>query len=272
MKRLIRRALLRLTGVDAVLDSQRELRRILAHTAWQQLLAEPKYQDPRSLQRHGRKVHSQSEEDGILHEIFVRLPAGSRTFLEVGVSDGLECNTRLLLRSGWKGCWVEGDPACAAAIRRNFAAEIAGGRLRLLQTMATRENINTLLEDSGVAPSLDILSVDIDGNDFHILHAISVARPRVIVLEYNPVYFPPVEWVKDYDPTHRWDGTDRYGASLKSYELMLATKGYALVGCTMNGNNAFFVRRDALGGRFVDDTTAEHHFEPKRFWLTHAFD
>jgi hypothetical protein len=271
MKRLARKVLLRLTGADAVLSALADQRRMLAHAAWQQLLASPKYQDPKALARHGRKVYSQAEEDGILHEIFLRLPPGPRTFVEIGVSDGLECNTRLLLRSGWSGCWVEVDDGCANAVRRNFPEEIAAGRLRLIQKAATRDNMDALIAESGFAADLDLLSIDIDGNDYHLLEAMTVARPRAIVLEYNPVFFPPVEWVKNYDPQHRWDGSDRYGASLTSYARMLAGKGYALVGCTMNGNNAFFVRRDVLGDRFVD-APADHHFEPKRFWLTHAFD
>ncbi len=92
-----------------------------------------------------------------------------------------------------------------------------------------------------------------------------------IVLEYNLVFAPPVEWIADCDPERSWQGDDAYGASLKSYEFMLSVKGYALVGCTLNGNNAFFVRRELLGDHFIPDTSAEFHFEPQRFWLTHAF-
>jgi len=65
-------------------------------------------------------------------------------------------------------------------------------------------------------------------------------------------------------------GGDDYSAALKSYELLLAPKGYALIGCTLNGSNAFFVRRDLLRDHFVLDTSAECHYEPQRFWLTNG--
>jgi hypothetical protein len=271
LRRLVRRFLPRLFGIESLLRGQSEQRGAIAYLVWTQLLLRQKYLDPRSLAKHGSKVYSQAEEDGIIYEIFRRIKPQVRNFLEIGVSHGRECNTRLLLRYGWSGTWIEYDRHFAKAIREYFSEDIASGRLRLAVDRATPDNINGLMAQATDSRGLDLLSIDIDGNDYHVLDAMDVLMPRVIVLEYNPVFLPPEEWVMEYDPAHGWHGGDRYGASLQSYEIMLARKGYALVGCTLNGNNAFFVQRDLLGDMFVSDTSAEYHYEPQRFWLTRAF-
>jgi hypothetical protein len=258
-------------GLEHIARLQTEQRNIIAYTAWLALLQRERYRDDRMLAPHGFKVYSQADEDGFIHEIFLRIGTEHRTFVEIGVSHGLECNTRLLLRYGWRGCWIDGDLNYSLEIQNFFSKELNRGQLQFACEYVTRENINRLLSENVGATGLDLLSIDIDGNDYHVLDALEAFAPRVIVLEYNPIFAPPIEWVVDYDPTRAWRGGDWYGASLKSYELMLSSKGYSLVGCTLNGNNAFFVRRELLGTHFVPDASAEFHFEPQRFWLTHAF-
>ncbi len=139
--------------------------------------------------------------------------------------------------------------------------------------LVTRENVNACLRSYALVEGdeLDLLSIDIDGNDYHVLAAIGALRARVVVLEYNPIFAPPIKWIAEYDASRNWQGGDDYSASLKSYELLMSEKGYGLVGCTLNGNNAFFVRHDLLGGHFVAERTAEFHFESQRLWLTRAF-
>lgn len=261
-----------LVGTRRLAELAVEQRNILAYSAYFALLQTPKHRDPRALAPHGFKVYSQDQEDGILHEIFRRIGIVHSTFIEIGVSHGRECNTRLLLRQGWNGLWIDGDKDYAVDIRRFFVKELAAGQLSLVQDFVTVENVNELLTTylPGTNKEVDLFSIDIDGNDFHVLAALSAITPRVIVLEYNSIFAPPIEWIAAYDPQRWWQGGDDYSASLKSFELLLGTKGYALVGCTLNGNNAFFVRRELVGDRFVSDTSAEHHYEPQRFWLTNA--
>ena len=113
----------------------------------------------------------------------------------------------------------------------------------------------------------DLLSIDIDRNDWHVWKAITKYRPRVVIVEYNPLYPPGVQFVVPYDGKAVWDGTSRFGASLKSYELLGAEKGYRLAGCVLAGVNAFFVRNDAEGGKFASPYTSENHWEPARYGL-----
>ena len=89
---------------------------------------------------------------------------------------------------------------------------------------------------------IDLLSLDIDGNEYHIFESISSVEPRVIVIEYNAKFPPPIIYCMGYNEKHIWDSTDNFGASLKFLEIKLKEKGYDLIGCNLTGSNAFFVR------------------------------
>jgi hypothetical protein len=253
----------RLSGIELSMDCARELR---------ELLAEPRYAEPGRLERHGGKVWSQNDEDGILHEIFRRIGIASRTFVEFGVSDGRECNTLRLLVEGWRGLWMESGTQECEAIRRIFAAPLADGRLELQQVSVTVENVDLLIAGSqaSAAGELDLLSIDIDGNDYHVMQAVESVRPRVIVIEYNAKFPPPMDLVLPYDPGFSWDGSDYAGASLQALANLAARRGYRLVGTNITGTNAFFVRTDLAGSQFAAGDAAAL-YNPARYWLTHGY-
>lgn len=94
----------------------------------------------------------------------------------------------------------------------------------------TAENINAIIAEGQFSGEIDLLSIDIDGNDYHVCREISVVMPRVIVAEYNASFPPPLEWVKPYEPAYVWDRSLYFGASLAAYANMLAKKGFTLVG------------------------------------------
>ena len=240
------------------------------------LLAEPRYGAPGRLERHGFKVWSQNDEDGILEEIFRRIgvarPGQPGSFVEFGVSDGRECNTVKLLIQGWSGLWMESSAEFCERMRRIFAAPLADGRLELLQTAVSVENVDALIAGARVAAAgeLDLLSIDIDGNDYHVLKAIKSVRPRVVVIEINGKFPPPMDVVQPYDPALTWDGSDFGGASLQAMTNLAARLGYRLVGTNITGVNAFFVRADLAGGRFAEGDAAAL-YNPARIWLTPGF-
>lgn len=237
----------------------------------ERLLADSRYGDPLRLERHGCSVYSQNDEDGILAEIFRRIGTSDRRFLEFGVEGGLENNTLCLLEQGWSGAWIEGAASRVAEIQKGFRRWLASGRLALRHALVTRENINALIRDLQVPPEPDLLSIDIDGNDYHVWQAIEATRPRVVVIEYNARFPPPMEWVMAYDPGHGWDGTDQFGASLESLTALAASKGYALVGCSITGTNAFFVQAGLAGDRFARPATAAFLYQPPRTYLLSSF-
>jgi hypothetical protein len=236
------------------------------------LLAEPRYAAPGRLERHGCKVWSQNDEDGILAEIFRRIGVASRSFVEFGVTEGRECNTLKLLVEGWRGLWMESSPACCASVRRTFAGPLAEGRLELLEVAVTAENIDGLVAGARAAAAgeLDLLSIDIDGNDYHVLAALRSVRPRVLVIEYNGKFPPPMDVVPPYDTRRVWDGSDYGGASLQAIASLAGRRGYRLVGTNITGVNAFFVRADLAGSHFAEADVAAL-YNPARIWLTPGF-
>ena len=231
------------------------------------LLASERAQDPKRLLRYGFKGYSQGDEDGIVQEIFRRIGVAQKTFIEFGVGLGTENNTLYLLFSGWRGLWIEADHSAVMAIRRGLSEYIRGGRLTLLEEFVDKDNINSLLLRGGFEGEVDLLSIDISGNDYWVWKSVSAVNPRVVCVEYNAAFRPPVSLVANYRRDFRWDGTNYFGASLKALEELGSQKGYALVGCCLWGVNAFFVRRDLVQDRFCAPFTAENHYEPARHSL-----
>jgi hypothetical protein len=232
-----------------------------------QLLSTARYLDARRLNHSEAQVFSQSGEDGILGEIFRRIGPTERFFVEIGVGNGLENNTAYLLTRGWRGRWLDGDATALADARRQFQPPLQDGRLVIRETVVTAENVAALLDELEVPAEFDLLSVDVDRNTYYIWRALRDRRPRVVVVEYNATFPPSDEWVVAYDPAKGWNSSSYFGASLKSYELLGRELGYALVGCGLAGTNAFFVRSDLVTDRFEPPFTAEHHYEPPRYWL-----
>lgn len=217
------------------------LRNLARTAAWQRRQLRRVLADPRHLNRFDRRVYSQSGEDGVLTEILRRAGATDRTFVEIGSGDGSENCTRALLEDGWQGCWIEGDPGYAAG-----AGAIAGGRAVVRSALVSRENVRELLDGAGVPAEPDVLSVDIDGNDYWVWAEIArMRRPRVVLIEYNARFPPPISWVLPYRADWTWDGSYRQGATLVALADLGARLGYRLVACSSFGANAFFVRDDA---------------------------
>jgi hypothetical protein len=234
---------------------------------WDDELAKPRNANPKRLLRFGFKMYSQCDEDGIIQEIFRRIGPGNRVFVEFGVETGIECNTAKLLIEGWRGLWLDGSEGNVAQIRSRFDSFFREGRLQAIQSFVTAENINALIQQGGVSGEIDLLSIDIDQNDYWVWQAIEVVRPRVVVIEYNATLRPPFSGVVPYDPAQVWNQSNYFGASLEALVRLGRRKGYRLVGCSISGVNAFFVHEDCAGDHFLDPATAEEHYEPPRYFF-----
>lgn len=213
-----------------------------------------------SLPEAGFQVYSQTDEDGILLFLFSILGHGNRRCVEVCAGNGRECNTtNLLLHHGWDGLLIDGDKRLAEQGRALFADHPAT-RLyppRFLHQWVTRENINIILEENGFSGEIDLLSIDIDGIDYWLWEAIVAVNPRVVVIEYRPIFEAEQCVTVPYSPDFRASdyphtgGTANYaGASLGALAKLGARKGYRLVGCNRYGFNAFFLRNDVGPDRF----------------------
>jgi hypothetical protein len=231
------------------------------------LPSDSRYADPLRLLKHGFQVCSQNQEDGMIQEVFRRIGVTDKVFAEVGVGNGIENNTSFLLSQGWRGYWIDGDPGMLRAIADR--PDIGGECLQTLVSFVTRENIRGSFQQLGVPKEIDLLSLDIDQNTYYAWEGLDQFCPRVVVVEYNGAIPPYVDWKVHYDPKRTFDGTLNSGASLKAFELLGRKLGYSLVGCDYLGVNAFFVRTDLVDDKFCQPFTAENHFEPFRYALTH---
>jgi hypothetical protein len=211
------------------------------------------------------RVFSQYGEDGIIQFLTQRVPIERDVFVEFGVEDYSESNTRFLLeQDDWRGLIIDGGTA-----HQEFLARSELGwrhSIDAISAFVDRDNINDLISGAGIEGDIGLLSIDIDGNDYWVLEAIEAVSPRILVVEYNSVFGPSAEITIPYDPTfsradahHSWL---YFGASLAALTRLAARKGFALVGSDSAGINGFFVRRDVLGE--ISEVAAAEAYVPSR--------
>jgi len=178
------------------------------------------------LNKYGKKVYSQSTEDGAIERIFQCIGTTNKYFVDIGAYDGLkDSNTaNLRINNNWNGLLLDSDPQ-SDIVKKEFI---------------TSENINNILKKYNVQYSFDFLSIDINGNDFWIWKALNKFSPRVVVIEFNPNFSPDESKTIPYNPNFKWDKTEYYGASLKALRILGESKQYSLV-YTTDVTNAFFV-------------------------------
>jgi hypothetical protein len=228
--------------------------------------ADGRHADPLSLARSHGRVHSQNGEDGMIAEIFRRIGARDRFFVEIGVENGRQCNTRLLLEAGWRGCWIEGSPQSALEAAQLFRSHVESGALDIVSAMVAPDNVDAVLDRLRVPATFDFLSLDIDQHTHCVWRALR-RRARVACIEYNASVPPSLPLEVPYDGAAAWDGSNWFGAGLKAMELIGTAKDMALVGCDLAGVNAFFVARDEATGRFRAPFTAETHHQPPCYFF-----
>jgi hypothetical protein len=212
------------------------------------------------------RVFSQWGEDGIIQYLLGRVAIPNPLFVEFGVGDYSESNTRFLLcNDNWRGLIIDSG----RAHQRFLADREIDWRydITALSTFITRDNIDPLIAGAGISGDIGLLSVDIDGNDYWVLDAITSVSPRILVAEYNATFGPEhsvtVPYRPDFDRNRSHSSGIYYGASLQALCLLARRKGFAFVGCNSAGNNAFFVRRDVLGA--IEEADPRDGFVMNRF-------
>jgi hypothetical protein len=222
-------------------------------------LGTPSPQEP--LTRYEHRVFSQNGEDGVLAELLRRIGVANRWFVEFGIQSGSEGNCVFLADvMGWSGLFLESHRDAYNELSRKYSA-YAG--VHTQRALVRTENVEELFARVGVPAEPDVLSIDIDGNDYWIWQALTSYSPRLVVIEYNAQWPLLGRWVQPYDPERAWQGTDNYGASLGALRSLGEEKGYRLVHTELTGNNAFFVRADldaVLPAPEVVPLRAPNHF------------
>jgi hypothetical protein len=238
----------------------------LVHIRKLKLYSLDKYkQDARILINYEEQIFSQNGEDGIVAEIFNRIGVTNKIFVELGVGDGLENNTVYLLLKNWSGYWIEGNKHYVRKIKKGFSRLINSKKMIVKNNFIKKETINHTLKEMGVPDKFDLLSIDIDGNDYWILESMRPFKPRLIIVEYNASLGKEIIYLPDYDPNYVWDKSNFMGASLAKINDLLEKRGYKLVACNLTGANAFFVRGDLIENKFFKPGDIDFHFEAPKY-------
>lgn len=193
------------------------------------------------------QVFSQRGEDGIIQYIINKIPIPHKIFIEFGVENYTESNTRFLLsNNNWSGLIMDGSKENIRFIKNDFIYWKYD--ITAYHSFITKENINQLIQRYTNIEDIGLLSVDLDGNDYWIWDAITVIQPRVVICEYNSLFGPEKKVTVPYDPTfvrRKAHYSDLYfGASLGAFVELGQRKGYDFIGVASTGVNAFFVRND----------------------------
>jgi hypothetical protein len=195
------------------------------------------FNNPIDLSIYEKHIYSQHSEDGITEKI-IDLVYGNdkynKYYVEFGVENGMECNTRILREKyNWTGLLMDGS-------HKNPS-------INLNQEFITKENIVSLFKKYSVPSNINLLCIDLDYNDFYILHEVLKAYTSdIIILEYNATFKSKEDKVIIYNKDTMWDYSNYFGASLYSFNKLCNKYNYTLVYVDSSGTNAYFIKNNII--------------------------
>ena len=217
------------------------------------------------------KIFSQFGEDGIINFLISELKIKNNKFIEIGIEDYEESNTRFLLESkNWTGLIIDASKEYIDYIkkqnyywRNNITAKCS---------FVTKNNINELIKDFTIKDDIGLLSIDIDGNDYWIWKKIEGVNPDIIIMEYNARLgckkSITVPYDENFERIKKHHSSIYFGCSLKALSKLGKEKGYSLIYTNMNGNNAFFVNEQVLKkskSEIIKEMSSEECFNKNSF-------
>ena len=204
---------------------------------------------------HEFRVFSQFGDDGIIQWLTKNINISRKIFVEFGVENYVESNTRfLLMNDNWSGLVMDGNSTNINFIKSDGI--YWKYNLKAKQAFITAENINELIASEflvsgeGKPYKIGLLSIDVDGNDYWIWEKIDCIDPDIVVCEYNGVWGMDDAITIPYDPDFVRENAHYsriyFGASIAALNKLANKKGYSLVAGNQAGNNVYFVRNDLL--------------------------
>lgn len=212
------------------------------------------------------KVFSQWGDDGIIQFLINKLDIKHKTFVEFGVENYTESNTRfLLVNNNWSGLVIDGSESHINYIKNDIISWAHD--LYARHAFITAENINELLNELPFGQELGILSIDIDGCDYWVWKAINVVRADIVIIEYNSCFGDASLWTipykHDFIRSREPDKISYFGVSISALKELGDQKGYDFVGCNSAGNNAYFIRKEI--NTFFKPLSAREGFVESKF-------
>ncbi len=209
-----------------------------------------------------RNVHSQTGEDGILEWLFSKIEPQYRTCVEFGAWDGRQLSNtfNLVAHQGWKGIYIEADSRKFQALKKTAAEYPQITPVLSLVASSGPDSLDNILQQKQIPKDFDLLSIDVDGNDYEIWEGMTRFRPSVVIIEHNPSIPPGFEYIDR-------GGRAFMGSSATSLHQLALQKGYELLGCTLI--NSFFLRQDLFAALKVKPQTVHEAFDCRE--VCHVF-
>jgi hypothetical protein len=214
------------------------------------------------------KVFSQFGEDGIIQYLVEKLKIKNKTFVEFGVENYEESNTRFLLENNnWKGLIIDSSQKNINYIKNQ--SYFWRNEIMVENSFIDKENINETISKNKFAGEIGLLSIDIDGNDYWIWDAINVIDPIIVICEFNArlgyEQALSIPYNKDFDRTKKHYSNIYYGASLNALYKLGKKKNYVLLGTNKNGNNAFFIKKEVQEKFSIESKTPKECYHKNSF-------
>jgi hypothetical protein len=209
-------------------------------------------------------VHSQNGEDGIIAHLLDQLPELNSWCVEFGAWDGqyLSNTCNLIENRGYNAVLIEGDAQRAAALGSRYSRNSRVHPVQAFVGWNPDDSLDAILHKTPAPLDFDLLSIDIDGNDYHAWEAVNEYRPKLVVIEFNATIPTGVEFVQPRDPAVQW------GSSFDAIVKLGKRKGYALIAAT--DWNAMFVVEE-LFPRFCIEDNSPRAVRPEGKFVTHVF-
>lgn len=204
------------------------------------------------LMEYRKNITSQAGEDGIIEKIFEILNIDKGWCVDVGAYGMSKSNTYSLIAKGWNGILI--DMIVGVNRLKRIYKGFNNVNIVCAKVDLDFNNLDRILKESDCPSNIDLLSIDIDGNDYYIWKSLKYYTPTIVIMEFNPVmgldeYIQPV------------DGNG--GTSLTSIYNLGKELGYELIATTTL--NAFFVKRGLLNKFNINNNSPEEFFIPGNY-------
>jgi len=196
------------------------------------------------------RVFSQFGDDGIIQYLIdnLEIKKNERKFIEIGVGDYSESNTRfLLMKDYWEGLILDGSKQILT-VKKKYYDLMWKNKLKVGCEWITKDNINDVIQKYKFDNDVGVLSIDVDGNDYWIWKNINIIKPIIVIIEYNSLFGKKnktlVPYLENFQRYSAHKSGLYWGSSISALVDLGKSKGYDLVGGNSAGVNLYFVRND----------------------------
>ncbi len=205
------------------------------------------YKDINKLHDVDYKIFSQNGEDGILDYLLYQLKIEKPKFIEIGVGDYTESNTRFIFdRCSPKGAIIDCIDNFEERVKKKI--NLWRGELKIINNFVNSENINEIMKDTDCTTDLDIFSLDIDGIDYWILEKLPKDFSKIAVIEFNPIFGSSLKVSvpnkNNFERKKYHYSNLCFGMSLQAAIKIMDDKNFYFVGTNLLRNNAFFISKN----------------------------